>query len=55
MELHGLKYLLDEGSIPSNNGKSLHGISQPRQKLAHGHNAHTRPPSLTARKVNGNS
>lgn len=47
--------LLDEESIPSNNGKSLHGISQPRQNFDHGHNAQKRPPSLTARNMKGNS
>lgn len=36
-------------------GSPLHGISQPRQNLDHGHSAHMRPPSLTARNVNGNS
>lgn len=46
--------LLDE-SIPCSNGKSLHGISHPRQNLDQGHNAQMRPPSLTALNVNGNS
>lgn len=47
--------VLDERSIPSNSGKSLHGISQPRQNFDHGHNAQKRPPSLTALSMNGNS
>lgn len=47
--------LLDEESIPSNNGNSLHGISQPRQNLDQGHSAHILPPSATALKINGNS
>lgn len=48
-------HLLEDVNIPSSNGKSLHGISQPRQNFDHGHKAHIRPPSLTARKINGNS
>lgn len=47
--------LLDDVIFPFNKGRSLHGISQPRQNFDHGHRAHRRPPSLTARKMNGNS
>lgn len=41
--------------IPRSNGSSLHGISHPRQKRDHVHRAQIRPPSATARNVNGNS
>lgn len=50
-------YVLElfDDKLPFSNGSSLHGISQPRQNFDHGHSAHTRPPSLTALSVNGNS
>lgn len=44
-----------DDKYPLSNGSSLHGMRQPRQNLDHGHRAHTRPLSPTARNVNGNS
>lgn len=46
---------LVEEREPLSSGSSLHGISQPRQNLDQGQRAQTRPPSVTARNVKGNS